>query len=74
MLLTGCGSSSNNTTQKQSISTQFATQTTDKEARYIDVASDLKKDINTLFGTMNDAPVELKAGETLPAVFDRVGS
>jgi uncharacterized lipoprotein YehR (DUF1307 family) len=90
IVLVGCGGSSNNssnnntnsgtttttttTNEDDAISKKFATQTVNNEARYIDGASVLKKDLNTLFGDANAVPIELKKGETLNAIFDRLGS
>jgi hypothetical protein len=86
ILLSGCGGSSSNSGGNgddngggdgggsASISAKFATQASTSDARYIDGASELKKDINSLFGDANATPIELKKGETLNVIFDRLGS
>ncbi|MCK5903179.1 MAG: hypothetical protein KAG28_08505 [Cocleimonas sp.] len=73
IVLAGCGGSSSYNEQG-SIGKKFATQTPYNDARYIDSAEGLTKDLNTLFGNPNATPIELKKGESLNAIFDRLGS
>jgi hypothetical protein len=83
LLLTGCFSSSNdnstnitdNTTiQQSSISTALAIQKEESEPAYLDSVNDISNDISELFGELDNDPITLKKGETLNAIFDRVGS